>query len=104
MKWWRYGCVIVVAAAMVPATGVIAADAAKVLRIALPRAEKGFDPANGARPLGRVIENEVKRPLGDELLFGKLENGGHVVVDVKDKTIVFTFRSADATAEKALLH
>jgi ATP-dependent Clp protease ATP-binding subunit ClpA len=67
-------------------------------------AEKGYDPANGARPLGRVIENEVKRPLGDELLFGKLENGGHAVVDVKDKTIVFTFRSADATAEKALLH
>ncbi len=67
-------------------------------------AEKGYDPANGARPLGRVIENEVKRPLGDELLFGKLENGGHAVVDVKDKAIVFTFRSADATAEKALLH
>jgi ATP-dependent Clp protease ATP-binding subunit ClpA len=67
-------------------------------------AEKGYDPANGARPLGRVIENEVKRPLGDELLFGKLENGGHAVVDVKDKAIVFTFRSADATAENALLH
>ena len=67
-------------------------------------AEKGYDPANGARPLGRVIENEVKRPLGDELLFGKLENGGHAVVDVKDKAMVFTFRSADATAEKALLH
>jgi ATP-dependent Clp protease ATP-binding subunit ClpA len=66
--------------------------------------EKGYDPANGARPLGRVIENEVKRPLGDELLFGKLENGGHVVVDVKDGAIAFTFRSTDATAEKALLH
>jgi ATP-dependent Clp protease ATP-binding subunit ClpA len=66
--------------------------------------EKGYDPANGARPLGRVIENEVKRPLGDELLFGKLENGGHVIVDVKDGAIAFTFRGADATAESALIH
>ena len=41
-------------------------------------------PHFGARPLGRVIENEVKRPLGDELLFGELENGGQVVVDVEE--------------------
>src|SRR5689334_18740405 len=67
-------------------------------------AEKGYDPANGARPLARVIENDVKRPLGDELLFGKLENGGHVEVDAVDGEVRFTFRSADATAEKALLH
>lgn len=67
-------------------------------------AEKGYDPANGARPLGRVIENEVKRPLGDELLFGKLENGGHVVVDVKEGVVSFAFRGAESTAEKAILH
>ena len=45
-------------------------------------AEKGFDPTFGARPLGRVIEETVKRPLTDELLFGSLENGGTATVDV----------------------
>jgi ATP-dependent Clp protease ATP-binding subunit ClpA len=47
-------------------------------------AEKGYDKQNGARPLGRLIQDEVKKPLGDELLFGALENGGHVQVDVED--------------------
>jgi ATP-dependent Clp protease ATP-binding subunit ClpA len=58
--------------------------------------DKGYDPANGARPLGRVIENEVKKPLGDELLFGKLENGGHVLVDVKDGKVLFSFNGGPA--------
>jgi ATP-dependent Clp protease ATP-binding subunit ClpA len=48
-------------------------------------ARAGYDPDNGARPLARVMQDEVKRPLGDELLFGALENGGHVVVDVEIK-------------------
>jgi ATP-dependent Clp protease ATP-binding subunit ClpA len=43
-------------------------------------AEKGFDPVFGARPLGRVIEEKVKRPMTDELLFGALENGGTATV------------------------
>ncbi len=47
-------------------------------------ATAGYDPDNGARPLARVMQEEVKRPLGDELLFGALENGGHVVIDVED--------------------
>ena len=47
-------------------------------------AEKGYDPAFGARPLARVIDQSVKRPLTDELLFGRLKNGGHVQVGVKD--------------------
>lgn len=54
-------------------------------------AKKGYDPNNGARPLARVIEDEVKRPLGDELLFGALEHGGHVVVDAKDDKLTFEF-------------
>jgi ATP-dependent Clp protease ATP-binding subunit ClpA len=54
-------------------------------------AEKGYDKQNGARPLGRLIQDEVKKPLGDELLFGALENGGHVQVDVTDKKLSFTF-------------
>ena len=45
-------------------------------------AARGYDKDNGARPLARLVQDEVKRPLGDELLFGKLENGGHVTVDV----------------------
>ncbi len=47
-------------------------------------AEKGYDPSFGARPLARVIEESVKRPLTDELLFGKLQNGGKVTVDVDE--------------------
>ncbi len=58
-------------------------------------AKAGYDPDNGARPLARVIQEEVKRPLGDELLFGALENGGHVVVDVEKtegkEKLVFRF-------------
>ncbi|MGO9710662.1 MAG: ATP-dependent Clp protease ATP-binding subunit ClpA [Polyangiaceae bacterium] len=56
-------------------------------------AEKGYEPDFGARPLARIIQEEVKRPLGEELLFGKLEKGGHVVVDldVPTKKLVFRF-------------
>ncbi|HEY4015139.1 MAG TPA: ATP-dependent Clp protease ATP-binding subunit ClpA [Polyangiaceae bacterium] len=45
--------------------------------------KKGYDPDNGARPLARVIQDEIKRPVSEELLFGSLENGGHAVVDVE---------------------
>jgi ATP-dependent Clp protease ATP-binding subunit ClpA len=59
-------------------------------------AKKGYDPDNGARPLARVIQEELKRPLGEELLFGKLENGGHVVVGAKDDALTFDFRPTAA--------
>ncbi len=59
-------------------------------------ADKGFDPDNGARPLGRVIQDAVKTPLGEELLFGKLEKGGHVEVDARDGKIVVTCTPAPA--------
>jgi ATP-dependent Clp protease ATP-binding subunit ClpA len=52
-------------------------------------AKKGYDPMNGARPLGRVIQDEIKRPLTDEILFGKLVGGGTVRVDVVDDKVVF---------------
>jgi ATP-dependent Clp protease ATP-binding subunit ClpA len=52
-------------------------------------AKKGYDPLNGARPLGRVIQDEIKRPLTDELLFGKLASGGTVRVDVVDGKVTF---------------
>ncbi|WP_043816742.1 AAA family ATPase [Deinococcus maricopensis] len=51
----------------------------------------GFDPALGARPLARVIETRLARPLADELLFGRLQQGGSVVADVNDAG-EFTFR------------
>jgi ATP-dependent Clp protease ATP-binding subunit ClpA len=54
-------------------------------------AEKGFDPTFGARPLGRVIEEKVKRPLTDELLFGALENGGTATVDAEGGEIVMRY-------------
>jgi ATP-dependent Clp protease ATP-binding subunit ClpA len=47
-------------------------------------AEHGFDPQMGARPMARVIQDRIKRPLADELLFGKLADGGRVQVDAVD--------------------
>lgn len=46
-------------------------------------AEHGFDPAMGARPMARIIQERIKRPLADELLFGKLLNGGKVLLAVR---------------------
>jgi ATP-dependent Clp protease ATP-binding subunit ClpA len=45
-------------------------------------AERGYDPKMGARPMARVIQEHIKRPLAEELLFGRLEKGGHAFVDV----------------------
>ncbi|MFS4436965.1 ATP-dependent Clp protease ATP-binding subunit ClpA [Paracoccaceae bacterium GXU_MW_L88] len=50
-------------------------------------ANKGYDPKMGARPLGRVIQEHIKRPLAEELLFGKLTDGGLVKVSVKDSKL-----------------
>jgi len=50
-------------------------------------AEKGYDDKMGARPLGRVIQEHIKKPLAEELLFGKLTKGGIVKVGVKDGKI-----------------
>jgi ATP-dependent Clp protease ATP-binding subunit ClpA len=61
-------------------------------------AEKGYDPDMGARPLARVIQEELKRPLSDELLFGALEHGGRVRVDAKDGALVFEFEPAPPKA------
>jgi ATP-dependent Clp protease ATP-binding subunit ClpA len=59
-------------------------------------ATKGYDPMNGARPLGRVIQDEIKRPLTDEMLFGKLASGGTVRVDVTGDKVTFAFNAAKA--------
>jgi ATP-dependent Clp protease ATP-binding subunit ClpA len=52
-------------------------------------AELGYDPVMGARPLTRVIEAQVKRPLADQLLFGRLKEGGRVTVGLKDGALTF---------------
>ncbi|MBF2760061.1 MAG: hypothetical protein ISN28_07280, partial [Ectothiorhodospiraceae bacterium AqS1] len=57
-------------------------------------AEHGFDPMMGARPMARIIQENIKRPLAEELLFGKLEGGGHVRISLaEDKTLRFEFES-----------
>jgi len=59
-------------------------------------AEKGYDKSNGARPLARLIQDEIKKPLGDELLFGQLEHGGHVIVRAEAGALTFDLRGVDA--------
>ena len=54
-------------------------------------AKKGYDPKMGARPLGRVIQREVRDPLTDEILFGKLENGGTTTIGVADDKLTFEY-------------
>lgn len=51
-------------------------------------AEKGFDRSFGARPMGRLVQQKIREPLAEEILFGKLENGGKVTVDRKDGEII----------------
>jgi ATP-dependent Clp protease ATP-binding subunit ClpA len=59
-------------------------------------AERGYDTAFGARPMARLIQNEIKRVLADEILFGKLQSGGHVDVDESEGKLVFTYGASMA--------
>ena len=59
--------------------------------------EKGYDEKMGARPLARVIQEEIKKPLADELLFGKLAKGGIVKVDLKDNVISLEIMEPEVT-------
>jgi ATP-dependent Clp protease ATP-binding subunit ClpA len=54
-------------------------------------AAKGYDPVFGARPLGRTIQREVRDPLTDELLFGRLEHGGTVTIGLEGDGLSFTY-------------
>ena len=56
-------------------------------------AEHGCDPKMGARPMARLIQDKIKKPLANDLLFGKLEHGGHVRVTVQNKELAFTIES-----------
>jgi len=63
-------------------------------------AKNGFDELYGARPLARVIQEHIKKPLADDILFGRLTKGGHVKVVLKDGKIAFDI-TADAAAAAA---
>jgi ATP-dependent Clp protease ATP-binding subunit ClpA len=55
-------------------------------------AEKGYSPQYGARPLARVIQTEIKDALSDQILFGTMQKGGEVEIDLKDDKLVFDYR------------
>ena len=63
-------------------------------------AEKGYDAVFGARPLARIIQSEVRDPLTDEILFGRLEHGGSVRIGLKDGALTFDIVSTPAPAPK----
>ena len=56
-------------------------------------AEHGCDPKMGARPMARLIQDKIKKPLANDLLFGKLKQGGHVRVTVQNNELAFTIES-----------
>ncbi len=59
-------------------------------------ATHGYDPQMGARPMARLIQDRIKRPLADELLFGRLAHGGHVLVDADEGTDELRFEISEA--------
>ncbi|TDF42112.1 ATP-dependent Clp protease ATP-binding subunit ClpA [Alteromonadaceae bacterium M269] len=56
-------------------------------------ADKGYDKSMGARPMGRVIQQDIKKELANELLFGQLSDGGNVKIDLKKDELSFTYES-----------
>ena len=63
--------------------------------------ERGYDKLYGARPMGRLIQEKIKQPLPEELLFGKLVNGGEVAVHMKDGKPAFEVTPAPPKGTKA---
>ena len=63
-------------------------------------AEKGYDAVYGARPLARIIQSEVRDPLTDEILFGRLEHGGTVRIGLENGALTFDIVSTPAPATK----
>jgi ATP-dependent Clp protease ATP-binding subunit ClpA len=57
-------------------------------------ARHGHDPLMGARPMARLIQDKLKKPLADAILFGELQKGGEVVADLKDGEIVVSVPAA----------
>ncbi len=62
-------------------------------------AEKGYDPAMGARPMARLIQEQIKKHLADEILFGELAKGGHVSLSEKEGELVFEVKPDDSAKQ-----
>jgi ATP-dependent Clp protease ATP-binding subunit ClpA len=56
--------------------------------------ERGYDKMYGARPMGRLVQEKIKQPLAEELLFGKLVNGGEVKVRIRENALTFEITPA----------
>ena len=63
--------------------------------------KRGYDKVMGARPMARLIQEHIKRALAEEILFGRLENGGHVLVDLSDDELTFAFEAEGAENSEA---
>jgi ATP-dependent Clp protease ATP-binding subunit ClpA len=61
--------------------------------------DRGYDKMYGARPMGRLVQEKIKQPLAEELLFGKLVNGGEVKVRIKDNAPSFEITPAAPKAK-----
>ncbi len=64
--------------------------------------ERGYERANGARPMARLIAEKIKKPLADEVLFGKLSKGGTVKVSVENGELAFSFSKAMGAGRQAV--
>ena len=58
---------------------------------------KGYDEIYGARELSRLMQEEIKKPMAEELIFGKISKGGHVSITLKDNKINFEFSKKNST-------
>lgn len=65
-------------------------------------AEHGCDPKMGARPMARLIQDKIKKPLADDLLFGKLSHGGHVRIYIENKALAFSIKSKELLATEKI--
>jgi len=63
-------------------------------------AERGYDPTFGARPMARLIQTEIKRVLADEILFGRLQNGGRAEIDESEGQLTFDYQELSASEAK----
>ena len=60
------------------------------------RPHKGVDPQMGARPIARLIKDTIRKALADELLFGKLNSGGEIEIDIsEDEEIILNFTNKE---------
>ena len=66
------------------------------VEVALRAIDKGYDEIFGARELSRIIQHEIKKPMAEELIFGKISKGGHISVTLKKNKIFFNFSKKES--------